>query len=526
MRHSGSLLKTRGRATCRAGVSTCVAAFAAMVAGCMVGPDYHRPRVDVPVNWVGPTGAARAPASQPSVVNTEPVEITRWWATFGDATLDSLVDRAVRWNLDLQIARSRIRQVRALRRVALAGLFPTANTSGSYRRSGSVGTGPAPGGGTREVGIERGLYQAGLDASWELDVFGGVRRNVEAVTADLQAAVEARRDLLVTLTSEVAINYIDLRGLQRQIAIARENLAAQRRSYNLTRRRAAAGFVSALDVANAEALVASTQSQLPALEAAQQQAMYALAQLLGLEPGALVGELSPTGAIPGTPPEVPAGLPSDLLRRRSDIRQAEAQLHAATARVGVAVASLFPRFSLTGSLSFQASQLKDLASWDSRSWSLGPSVSWPLFTAGRLRANVEAQTAAQEQALLNYRATVLLALQEVESALVAYAREQERRAALADAVAANRRAVELSTLLYTQGQTDFLNVLSAQRSLYGSENALVNSDLTVATNLVALYKALGGGWEIDPAAAPPKSPPATAPAPRETQPVTTRPAAQ
>lgn len=546
MRLNGIGMQTRGRATCRVGLSTLSAGLVgAALVGCMVGPDYRRPRPDVPVNWIGPTGAARAPASQPSVANTQPVEITRWWASFGDPTLDSLVDRSIKWNLDLRIASSRIRQARAARRIAQSGLFPTVDTSAAYRRTGSSTTVPRAGGGTRRVDLDRGLFEAGLDAGWEIDVFGGVRRGVEAAAADIQAVVEDRRDLLVVLTSEVAVDYIELRGLQRQIAIARENLVSQRRSYDLTRRRAAGGFESGLDVANAQALVASTESQLPLLEAAQQQTIYALSELLGLEPGALVQELTAQGAIPGTPPEVPVGLPSDLLRRRPDIRRAEAQLHAATARVGVATADLFPRFSLTGSLNFQAGKFTGLFDWDNRSWSIGPSVRWPLFDAGRIRANIEVQNEAQEQALLNYRATILGALHEVEDALVAYAREQEHRAALADAVAANRRAVELSTRLYTQGQTDFLNVLSAQRSLYGSENALVDSDRTVATNLVAIYKALGGGWEVEPDA-PPRgaaTQPATRPAnetrplsdtlpatpqgsPMEMRPVTTRPAGQ
>jgi NodT family efflux transporter outer membrane factor (OMF) lipoprotein len=256
-----------------------------------------------------------------------------------------------------------------------------------------------------------------------------------------------------------------------------------------------------LDVANADAQVATTESQLPALETAARQAMYNLAVLLGQEPTALLAELAPPEEdvkVPPTPSEVPVGLPSDLLRRRPDIRRADANLHAATARIGVATADLFPRFSLTGSFGTQGQKASSLFNWDSRSWSFGPSVSWPLFDAGRIRSNIAVQNAVQEQALLAYRAVILTALRDVESALVAYDKEQQRRTLLADAVAANRRAVELSTILYTQGLTDFLNVLNAQRSLFVSEDALVRSDVTVAQNLVALYKALGGGWESNP----------------------------
>jgi NodT family efflux transporter outer membrane factor (OMF) lipoprotein len=331
-----------------------------------------------------------------------------------------------------------------------------------------------------------------------LDIFGRVRRSVEAADAEIAFAIEDRRDVLVTLLSEVALNYMDLRGFQRQIAIAQKNLETQRRSLDLTRRRAAGGFVSGLDVANAEADVASNESRIPLLEQNVQQVIYSLSVLLGREPGALLNELTAEAPIPATPPAVPVGLPSELLRRRPDIRRAEANLHAATARIGVATADLFPRFSLTGSLGTSGSQPKDLVNWDNRFWSIGPSVSWPIFDAGKIRANIGVQTAIQEQAIVGYRSTVLIALQDVENALIAYAKEQQHQVALVAAVTANRRAVDLATQLYTQGQTNFLDVLLAQRSLLGSEDALVQSERTMATNLISLYKALGGGWEISP----------------------------
>jgi NodT family efflux transporter outer membrane factor (OMF) lipoprotein len=409
-----------------------------------------------------------------------------WWKAFHDSTLDSLVQRAVESNLDLQQAELRIRQARATRAIAAGGLWPNVDVSASYRRSRSTGVGSAD------------FYQVGFDASWELDIFGRVRRGVEAADADIVFAIEDRRDVLVTLLSEVALNYMDLRGFQRQIAIAQKNLETERRSLDLTRRRAAGGFVSGLDVANAEAEVASNESRIPLLEQNVQQVIYSLSVLLGREPGALLTELIADAPIPATPPAVPVGLPSELLRRRPDIRRAEANLHAATARVGVATADLFPRFSLTGSLGTSGSQPKDLVNWDNRFWSIGPSVSWPIFDAGKIRANIGLQTAIQEQLLVGYRSTILLALQDVENALIAYAKEQQHQASLIAAVAANRRALDLATQLYTQGQTSFLDVLLAQRSLLGSEDALVQSERTMATNLIALYKALGGGWEISP----------------------------
>lgn len=457
------------------------------IAGCMVGPDYQRPKTNMPATWVGATTQPTTqPTTRTSITTTESVELKEWWKAFRDTTLDSLIQRAIESNLDLQQAELRIRQARAARAIVAGGLWPTVDVSASYRRSRSGGIGSAD------------FYQAGFDASWELDIFGRVRRGVEAADADIVFAIEDRRDVLVTLLSEVALNYMDLRGFQRQIAIAEKNLQTERRSLDLTRRRAAGGFVSGLDVANAEAEVASNESRIPLLEQNVQQVIYSLSVLLGREPAALLNELTVDAPIPNTPPAVPVGLPSELLRRRPDIRRAEAQLHAATARIGVATADLFPRFSLTGSLGTSGSQPKDLVNWDNRFWSIGPSVSWPIFDAGKIRANIGVQTAIQEQSLVGYRSTILIALQDVENALIAYAKEQQHQASLIAAVTANRRALNLATQLYTQGQTNFLDVLLSQRSLLVSEDALVQSERTMATNLIALYKALGGGWEISP----------------------------
>jgi NodT family efflux transporter outer membrane factor (OMF) lipoprotein len=428
-------------------------------------------------------------SSRPSTPTEQPADVGQWWKTFNDPMLDSLIERAVESNIDLRQASARIRAARASRRAAAAGLFPRADVSGAYRRSRA----PSTGGRGREGGVD--LFQAGLDAAWELDVFGGVRREVEASRADVRAAVEDRRDVLITLVSEVALVYVDLRGLQRELAIARENLVSQRRSTEITRRNFEVGRVSRLDTVNAEALVATTESQIPLLESEARQAIYALSVLLAREPGALLQELTAEAPIPQTPPEVPIGLPSDLLRRRPDVRRAEADLHAATARVGAATADLFPRFSLTGGLGFSGGTFREMADWTNRGWSFGPSVSWPLFDAGRIRANIEVRSAIQEQALLSFRAAVLVALRDVENALVAYAAEQQHRAALAEAVAANRRAVELSTIQYRAGDIEFVTLLTAQRSLLSSEDALVRSDRNLAANLIALYKALGGGWE-------------------------------
>jgi NodT family efflux transporter outer membrane factor (OMF) lipoprotein len=459
--------------------------YASALSGCMVGPDYKPPQTAVPAGWVDPAPAL--PAGQPAV------ELARWWTVFEDPALVSLEQRAIASNLDLLQAEARIRQARAARGIAASGLGPTVDAGGSFQRSRSPGRNSNwQEGETR--GVVSNSYDAGFDAGWELDVFGGIRRGIEAADADLQSAVESRRDVLVTLTAEVARNYIELRAFQQRIEIARQNLATQRHSARLTRLRFEGGFVGGLDVANAEAQVAATASQIPLLEAAARQSIYALGFLLGQEPAALLAELSPPADIPPAPPAVPAGLPSELLRRRPDIRRAEADIHAATARIGVATAELFPKFTLTGSAGLASGDFSSWLAWSQRFWSFGPSVSWRVFDTGRTRAAIAEQEAIEEQALIAYRRTVLAALQEVENALIASAKEQERRRSLAEAVTANRKAVSLAKTLYTEGQTDFLNVLDAQRSLFVTEETLVLSTSAISTDLVALYKALGGGW--------------------------------
>ncbi|HVT87933.1 MAG TPA: efflux transporter outer membrane subunit [Tepidisphaeraceae bacterium] len=451
----------------------------ALLAGCTVGPNYHAPQTAMPAGWVPPT---TAPTTQQSVATSEPVNLVEWWTVFNDPMLNNLVTRAVKSNLSLRQAEARIRQARASRQVVGSALWPSADASGSYRRSGVGNTGP------------RDLFTAGLDASWEIDVFGGTRRSIEAADADLQSTIEDRNDVLISLIAEVALNYIDLRSFQHEIDIARRNLADQRSSADLTRQRRIAGFVSALDTANADASVASTESQIPSLEAAVRQTIYSLSVLLGLEPATLLKELNEPAPIPLPPAQVPVGLPSDLLRRRPDIRRAESNLHAATASIGVATSDLFPRFSLTGSVGTSNNSLNGLLDRNRATWSIGPGVSWNIFDAGRIRGNIELRNAAAQEALIGYQNTILVALQDVENSLISYEKEQEHRRSLAAAVDANRQAVIISTQLYRAGNTDFLNVLNAQRSLLGTEDALAQSDRTIATNLVSLYKALGGGW--------------------------------
>jgi outer membrane protein, multidrug efflux system len=442
-------------------------------AGCMVGPDFHAPETKMPQSWSNPTDA------------NSPASLAQWWTIFGDPNLTSLTNRAIIANLDLKQATARVREARASLGITESGFWPSVNATGSTSRSRRHVNGTA---------VKGNSFATGLDAAWELDVFGGTRRSIEAAEAQLMSAEQDRRNAMVTLTAEVALNYISLRAQQQQLQVTKENLVSQQKSAEITHKRYEAGFVSALDTANADALVVTTRSQIPQIEAQISQSIYALSVLLAMEPAALEAELSPISDIPSTPPSVPSGLPSELLRRRPDIQRAEAQLHAATANIGVAVADFFPKFSLTGSAGYQSDRFRTLVRSSNSSWSYGAGVDWQLFSAGRVSSNVELQKQIREETLLAYQQTVLTALQDVENALVAYEKEQERRADVLASVEYSRKSLDLSTKLYTEGETDYLNVLVAQRALLSSQNSLVSNTQNVATDVVALCKALGGGW--------------------------------
>jgi multidrug efflux system outer membrane protein len=470
-----------------------------LLCGCTVGPNYHKPETAVPTDW-GETSNA---------ITSSPADVARWWTVFNDEQLNSLVQRAVGSNKDLQLALARVRQARAQRRVTVSGLWPTVDVSGDYTHidrnlslfgvGGTTGSSLATGGASGKLD----LYQAGLDASWELDLFGGVRRAVEAADADIAASEEAMRDTLVTLLGEVATDYITLRGSRYRIEIARRNVAVQRQTVEVTKGQFEAGLGTRLALVQAETLLATTEAQIPALETTARQSIHALGVLLGSEPETLLRELSQEGPIPPAPGAVPIGLPSDLVRRRPDVRQAERQLAAATAQVGVATADLYPAFSLAGTFGYESTTSSNLISPANRYWTAGPSVSWPIFDAGKVHANIRVQTALQQQALITYESTVLTALQDVENAIVAYSNSRRAHSALVRAVEASRSAVQVSQDLYQKGLVDFLNVLQSESSLYQSEDRLAQNEQQVATGLVALFKALGGGWEIplEPAAA-------------------------
>lgn len=458
-----------------------------VLAGCKIGPDHHAPQSALPNRFTHSDPVA--------TTNAAPIDLAQWWSVFNDARLSTLMRTATTSNLDLRIAQARVLEARAQRGLSRSALWPQVNASGSYSRSRlSENTLSGPPIARAGLPLENDLFDAGLDMSWEIDVFGGARRAVEAAQAELGSAVESGRDTLVSVLAEVGFSYLDLRGAQRQLAVARENLAAQEQTLALTKDRFQAGLASELDTARSQAQVAATRAQIPPLEETQQRAIHRLAVLLGKAPGELDAELVTETAIPTATPRVPVGLPSDLLLRRPDVRRAERQLASATARIGVAKGEWFPKFFLTGAAGLQSIDTEDFLDGGSRFWSIGPSLRWPIFSAGRIRQNVKIQTARQEQALLQYEKSVLTALEEVENALVAFGREQERLRSLAESERASRRSVALATDRYRGGLVSFLDVLEAERSLLAVQDGVVQSERQLGQNLIRLYKALGGGW--------------------------------
>ncbi|MGE0223124.1 MAG: efflux transporter outer membrane subunit [Acetobacteraceae bacterium] len=513
-----------GRSIRRGGA---VLATTLLLAGCTVlGPDYKPPEWDSPATWFGPTRpkvpvVASVPAPQP--IRTD------WWELFDDPQLTGLVRRVANQNLDVQIAATRLEASRYQLALAEAAEVPRLNVGGGYIRQKSsrygVLTANQPNttnaNGTSGLGVTGSptrrsdpydIFQGGFDAAWELDLWGKVARSVEAAEANIQAAADAQRAVLLSTMAEVARDYIQLRGAQAQLAIAHDNLRTQQRTLELTRQRAAGGLTTDLDVANASAQVNRTASEIPLLQQREAALINALSRLLGQPPNTLRAELEVEKPVPPVPPAVPVGVPSDLVRRRPDVRQAEARLHAATANIGVAEAEFYPSFRLSGSAGFQALNFGQLFNLAASTFSVGPSVTMPIFEGGRLRANLALQETAQKEAAIEFQQTVLQAWHEVDDALTAYQTEQARRDRLVRAVADNRRAVGLARDRYQQGVADFLTVLDTERLLLGTQQQLQASTTNVSEYLVALYKALGGGWETDLPVQAETIPPAMAPA--------------
>jgi NodT family efflux transporter outer membrane factor (OMF) lipoprotein len=483
---------------------------ATALTGCTMGPDFKRPDWTSPGSWfAGPKEAVKPP---PSIPVAEPID-PNWWTLFRDPVLTGLERRVAAENLDVQIAAVRLTESRAQLGVARAAEFPVVNGNASYQRQQSsnhgvfvviptaAGANGASGntvGGVQSQGLHAfDIWQGGFDASWEVDFWGRVQRSVESATASSEAANEARRSALMSSLAEVARDYVQLRGEQTQLQIARDNVLIARQSLNLTQQRAAGGVTTDLDVANASAQLRSTLAQIPTLQQQEAQAINALSLLLGQPPNALRDELATAKPVPPVPPRVPVGLPSELARRRPDIRQAEAQLHAATADIGVAEANFYPTLKLSGSLGLQSLQLNHAFDLSSKQYSAGPGLTIPIFEGGQLRATLQLRKAEQQEAAITFQKTVLQAWHDVDNALTAYQAEQSRRDELIQAVADDRRALGLAQSRYQQGVADFLTVLVAQSNLLAAQLQLADSTTTVSSNLVALYKALGGGWETD-----------------------------
>ncbi len=449
------------------------------------GPDYVRPESPVPDAW----HAAPDPALVPDAAM-----VREWWTLLGDPVLTELIEEAADENLGLKVAVARVDEARARLRMALGGRWPQVGAEGAVVRSEGGESGLLP------PYLET-IHSAGVGAAWELDLFGRVRRSVEAASAGYEASAEDRTD--------VALIYLDVRTMQARLEAAESNIASQRKILALTRARFTHGLATDLEVAQAERVLASSEVEVPLLRIALERGINTLAVLLGQTPGSLHARLAEPAPIPVPPAKVTVGLPVDLLRQRPDIRRAERRLAAQTARVGLATAELYPKLTLTGRFGYEALSSSDLFDAGSRVFSLGPALRWNVFAGGRLRAQIAAEDARATQALLGYEQTVLGALNEVENALIAYVEQRVRFEALERAVAASQRSLELATRLYKEGLVGFQDVLDAQRAVFAFENQLAAARGVSAASFVQLYRALGGGW--DPAAPRPGgSPPAEA----------------
>jgi len=457
----------------------------ALLGGCAVGPNYHAPKTEISPAFtgLGETNVSDGPAA------------VTWWSGFKDQELDTLVSRALATNQDLRIATARVREARALRSGAIAGAFPVVQGVGGFSKSVSSAD-SLPFSLSRQQ-RELELYNVGFDATWELDIFGGVRRSIEAGNAVLAATEAQRQDVLVTLIAEVARNYFELRGHQNTLAVAHRNADNQRETLELTMARSRAGRATDLDIARARAQWNATAAAVPLVEAAIQHSIYRLSVLLGLQPAVLEPELAPAAPIPAMQMPVQIGNPADLLRRRADVRAAERSLAAATAGIGIETANLFPRVFFNGNIGFSANHLSTLGQAGNDTYSFGPQITWSAFDSGHVRARIQAAHARADAELASYEKTVLESLEETENALVDFGREQVRRDFLRDSVRAAGEAMALARQRYEAGVADFLPVLDAERTQLDVEAQLALSETRTATSLVAIYKALGGGWEME-----------------------------
>jgi outer membrane protein, multidrug efflux system len=496
----------RGQHRVSLSCAPCVAGLLTLCAGCTVGPQFVQPTPQAPTHWSAQAMASPNAPQPVSAVTEQSAQQPAWWATFNDPLLTSLAQRSLESNLDLRVALLRVEEARAQRDVTAAGYWPTLSADASFSRQrlsdttptgalfNSVGNLRLPGGVGISIPNPYNQYQLSADASWEIDLFGRVRRAVEAADAGVQVSIEDRRAVLVSVLADVAQNYIELRGARSHLAIARENLATIDELQELTQQRRDAGMTTDVDVGNAIAQSTVTRAEVPAFDLQVTHCVNQLSQLLGREPEALRAELESADPVPPLPDLVPIGLPAELARRRPDVLEAEANLHAAIAQSGVAVADLYPRLTLSAMGGFQSETAGELLEWASRFGSIGPTLQLPVFDRGRWKT-VRLYNVRAQQAALNYQRTVLGALHEVENALASYAEDQRRRAWLETTVLHYRDVLSLVRLRYESGLANFIEVLDAERSLQQNQASLIDSTTAVAVDLVSLYRALGGGWE-------------------------------
>ena len=449
-----------------------------LLSGCTVGPDYEKPLFALPASWGSAKDASRS----------RPPELASWWKRLNDPLLNELIEVAVARNLDVATSKAKIREARASYRQTAGALFPTASSSASATQ----GKSGSSSGGSADTYSQ---FQAGFDAKWEIDLFGANRRAVEAARYGLDAAEEDLRATLLTLVGDVTANYVELRGYQARITLGRRTAASQNETAALTRTKFEAGAASAVDVANASGQAASTEARLPELEAAMAKTAHRLSVLTGQPPATLMERLKKQAPIPRPKLPMPTGVPADILLARPDVRLAERQYAQATARIGQSEAARYPSISLSGDISTSGVRLGDLGKSSSISWSFGPTLTVPVFNAGKLAAAVDVARAQRDQTFIAYHASVLTALEDVENAIVSLAQERLRYNKLAASAGHYREAASLSGRLFEAGSASFLDLLTAQRSLYSAEDSLIASQVAIATDYIALNKALGGGWD-------------------------------
>lgn len=459
--------------------------------GCTVGPDYQSPEI-----------AAAPRRTPPETVDVPSRTVegkidSAWWKSFRDSKLSSLVERLVAQNLDLKTAAERVIQSVAQRQLAASQGLPQieGQSLATYNRQSPNGPlsllTPAPG-----APLDYALFRDGLTSSWQLDLFGRVRRAVEAADANALAAVENRHGIALVAVAELAQSYMQLRGTQSRLEIAKRNLRLAEQNVDLVNERLGGGVATTLDLAQARAQQATIAATLPPLRTREAELINAIGLLLGDAPRALEAELHRSQILPRVPRKVPVGLPGTLVRRRPDVREAEARLHEATAQTGVAVASFYPDVTLNGAVSLESLRLTNLFSPTSTAFAVGPSISLPIFEGGKLRGSLALRESRQREAAIFFQKTVLQAWKEVDDALTAYREAQRRRADIARSVTENQAALQAARQRYSEGAINFLNVTTTQAQLLQSENDLADSDTQIATDLVNLYRALGGGWEV------------------------------